>query len=81
MAKKYPDWQSAYVVMQRINEESLKKNFKYNYATSKPAKINRHKLKERLSSLGWIILVFGYPIYLLIRFVTWAIKVMKHPVR
>ncbi len=80
MAKKYPDWQSVFEVMQKINKESLEKNHEFNYATSKPAKINRSRLEEKLYNLGWVALLFGYPIYLLICFIIWAIKVVKHPV-
>lgn len=75
MAKKYPDWENVYKVIQRINEES--KNLKYNYATSKPAKIKRSKLSEQVSTLSYWILIFGYPLYLLIRFILWAIKTLK----
>ena len=75
MAKKYPDWENTYKVMQRINEES--KNLKYNYATSKPAKIKRSKLSEQLSTLSGWVLIFGYPIYLLIRFIIWSIRTLR----
>jgi hypothetical protein len=37
----------------------------------------RLKIKKDLSSLGFLILFLGYPIYLLIRFIIWAIKVLR----
>ena len=57
---------------------SSKKYPQYSYQTNMEiAKINRREIKGKLFSLGWFILVFGYPIYLLSRFVTWAIKVIR----
>ena len=33
--------------------------------------------KEKVRSLGFIILFFGYPVYLLVRFIAWAVKTLK----
>ena len=33
--------------------------------------------KEKVKSLGFIILFFGYPIYLLIRFILWGIRTLR----
>ena len=77
MARKYPEWQGVHQVMQRINEESIRKKHKYNYALSRPRKITRQEFSERLSVLGFQVLYFGYPIYLLVRFVVWAIAVLR----
>lgn len=34
--------------------------------------------QKAVKNIGFDILIFGYPVYLLIRFIIWAIKTLKH---
>jgi uncharacterized membrane protein YiaA len=77
MAEKHPDWVTVNAVMQRINKESIEKHHEYNYATAKPPRMRREKLAEYISSLGYWILIFVYPLYWLVRFSIWAIKTLR----
>lgn len=33
--------------------------------------------QERVRNIGFVILLFGYPVYLLVRFIIWAIRTLR----
>lgn len=41
-------------------------------------KENCDKARGNLSLIGFLVLVAGYPLYLLIRFIIWATRALKH---
>ena len=77
MAKEYPEWQKVYEIVQRIAKKAQEKGYEYNYAQSKPSsKMTRSKTADVLDNLNFVLLLFGYPFYLLIRFIIWAIRTL-----
>lgn len=76
MSSTSADWKKAHEVMQRIDKESIEK-YQYNFAKSKPGKINSKVLSGWVSNFANWFLLFSYPIYLLIRFIFWAIRTVK----
>lgn len=89
LANKFPEYGPVYEDIKKINERNKNKTDIFDVSTAKPIDFSQlgfeidpriekiHVQKEKVKNFGFLLLFFGYPIYLLCRFILWAVKTLR----
>ncbi|HAU1234310.1 TPA: hypothetical protein ACXHA5_000646 [Legionella pneumophila] len=89
LANKYPEYVPVYQDIKKINERNKNKTDIFDVSTANPIDSSQseseidpriekiHVQKEKVKNFGFLLLLFGYPIYLLCRFIFWAVKTLR----
>lgn len=83
LARKYPEYVPVYQDLKKINERNKNKTNVFDVSTATTITPSIEKIyiqKEKVKSFGFLLLFLGYPIYLLCRFIFWAVKTLRNKV-
>jgi hypothetical protein len=88
IASKYPEYEAVHKDFLEISERNKDKPNVFDISTAKPVQstgetyrldeiIKAGQQQEKVRTVGFYFLILGYPVYLLVRFIVWAIRTLR----